>query len=122
MTPAIPPVRYGVSMLTDHDVYLFRQGRHTRLYEKLGAHVREIDGEAGVSFGVWAPNAREVAVIGDFNDWRPGTHALQTRGDGSGIWEGFVPGLGAGERYKFHVESRYGDYAADKGDPFAFAW
>lgn len=122
MTRDMPPVRYGVPMLTDHDVYLFRQGRHTRLYEKLGAHVREIDGDAGVSFGVWAPNAREVSVIGDFNDWRPGAHALQIRGDESGIWEGFVPGLGGGERYKFHVVSRYGDYAADKGDPFAFAW
>ena len=122
MTSDILPVRYGVPMLTDHDVYLFRQGRHTRLYERLGAHLREIDGVPGVSFGVWAPNAREVSVIGDFNDWLPGAHPLRIRGDGSGIWEAFIPGLGAGERYKFRIASRYGDYAADKGDPFAFAW
>ena len=109
-------------MLTDHDVYLFRQGRHTRLHEKLGAHVGEMGGVAGVTFGVWAPNARELSVIGDFNRWRPGSHPLQPREDSSGVWEGFIPGLEAGERYKFHIVSRHGAYAADKGDPFAFAW
>ncbi|TVP80287.1 MAG: 1,4-alpha-glucan branching protein GlgB [Thioalkalivibrio sp.] len=115
-------VKHDVPMLTEHDVYLFKQGRHTRLYEKLGAHVREVGGVAGVGFGVWAPNAREVSVIGDFNQWRAGSHPLQIREDDSGIWEGFIPDLMPGTQYKFHIASRLEDYAADKGDPFAFSW
>ena len=86
-------VLYGVSPLTDHDVYLFRQGRHSRLYEKLGAHVMSVKNVTGVHFAVWAPNARAVSVIGDFNGWRPGSHSLHSRKDGCGIWEGFIPGV-----------------------------
>jgi 1,4-alpha-glucan branching enzyme len=108
--------------LTNHDIYLFREGTHTRLYEKLGAHLTTVDGEHGTGFAVWAPNAQTVCVIGDFNAWDRSCHALSLRTDGSGIWEGFIAGVGAGAHYKYHVASRYRGYRADKGDPFAFAW
>jgi 1,4-alpha-glucan branching enzyme len=104
--------------LTDHDIYLFREGTHTRLYEKLGAHSTA----DGTAFAVWAPNAEAVSVIGDFNGWERSRHALVPRPDGSGVWEGFIAGVAPGARYKYHVASRYRDYRADKGDPFAFAW
>jgi 1,4-alpha-glucan branching enzyme len=107
------------SLLTDFDIHLFRQGRHYRLYEKLGAHLIEHRGRGGCQFAVWAPNAEAVSVIGDFNDWRPDTHRLHPRADGSGIWEGFIPGVGAGVRYKYHLRSRYHGYRVDKADPFA---
>lgn len=106
--------------LSEEDIYLFREGRHSRLYEKFGAHVQRVGGDAGVRFVVWAPNARAVSVIGDFNNWRPGVHALQVRNDGSGIWEGFIPGLDVGALYKYHLLSRDTDYAVAKADPFAF--
>ncbi|HZI82402.1 MAG TPA: 1,4-alpha-glucan branching enzyme, partial [Casimicrobiaceae bacterium] len=88
--------------LSDHDVYLFREGTHTRLYEKLGSHPCEERGESGVAFAVWAPNAEAVSVIGDFNGWDRARHPLARRRDGSGIWEGFIAGVGAGARYKYH--------------------
>jgi 1,4-alpha-glucan branching enzyme len=110
------------SLITDYDVYLFREGKHYRIYEKLGAHPLVVDGVSGVYFAVWAPNAAEVHVVGDFNDWRPGTHKLIPRKDGSGIWEGFVGGVRVGDRYKYYVVSRFGDYRAFKGDPYAFLW
>ncbi len=113
---------HGVTRLTDHDIYLFKQGRHTRLYEKMGAHAQKLSGTSGVAFAVWAPNARAVSVIGPFNDWAAGRHLLQAREDGSGIWEGFIPGLAEGISYKYHIQSQHRGYAADKGDPFAFAW
>jgi 1,4-alpha-glucan branching enzyme len=112
-------VLYGVSPLTDHDVYLFRQGRHSRLYEKLGAHVMSVKNVTGVHFAVWAPNARAVSVIGDFNGWRPGSHPLHSRKDGCGIWEGFIPGVVAGAHYKYHLTSQNGKYHVEKADPFA---
>jgi 1,4-alpha-glucan branching enzyme len=112
-------VLYGVSPLTDHDVYLFRQGRHFRLYEKLGAHVMSVKSVAGVHFAVWAPNARAVSVVGDFNGWRPNVHSLQARPDECGIWEGFVPGVAAGAHYKYHLTSQNGKYRVEKADPFA---
>ena len=98
-------VRQEVSLLTDHDIYLFKEGNHFSLYQKLGAHVMEVDGVGGVQFGVWAPNARSVSVIGDFNGWNQETHPLHVREDGSGIWQGFIPGLTAGSLYKYHIES-----------------
>jgi len=104
------------SPLTDYDVYLFRKGEHFRLYRKLGAHL--VDG--GAHFAVWAPNASYVSVIGSFNDWDPGANPLRPREDGSGIWEGFVEGVRKGDLYKYRILSRYGGYAADKADPFAF--
>ncbi|MEM1981792.1 MAG: 1,4-alpha-glucan branching protein GlgB [Candidatus Hadarchaeales archaeon] len=104
------------SPLTDYDIYLFRKGEHFRLYRKLGAHL--VDG--GAHFAVWAPNASYVSVIGSFNDWDPGANPLRPREDGSGIWEGFVEGVKKGDLYKYRILSRYGGYAADKADPFAF--
>ena len=112
-------VNHDVSLLSDHDIYLFREGRHFRLYERLGAHLHAVDGVAGVQFAVWAPNAQAVSVIGDFNNWRPGAHPLRQRRDDSGIWEGFVPGVGHGAHYKYHLGSRLHDYQVAKTDPFA---
>ncbi len=110
------------SLLTDHDIYLFKEGNHFRLYEKLGAHLVERDGVRGTHFAVWAPNAARVAVVGDFNQWDPQTHPLVPRWDGSGIWEGFVPHLGKGALYKYHIVSNHNGYRVNKGDPFAFFW
>jgi 1,4-alpha-glucan branching enzyme len=109
-------------LLTEHDIYLFKEGSHTQLYEKLGARPVTLEGQDGVLFSVWAPNANKVSAIGGFNDWNPDTHPLRPRWDGSGIWHAFIPGLAHGELYKYHVESRYQGYRADKGDPFALRW
>ena len=109
--------RYDVSPLTDQDVYLFNEGSHYRMYDKLGAHLTTADGESGVTFGVWAPNAREVSVMGSFNGWKPQTHHLHARGS-SGIWEGFIPGLAKGDLYKYHIVSNHHGYVGDKADPF----
>jgi 1,4-alpha-glucan branching enzyme len=117
-TGEVSAVRYDFSMLTEDDVYLFNEGSHYRLYQKFGAHLGNLDGQEGVCFAVWAPNAEYVSVVGDFNGWNRGSHALHPRGE-SGIWEGFIPGLGRGELYKFHVASRYNGYRVDKTDPFA---
>jgi 1,4-alpha-glucan branching enzyme len=110
------------SLITDHDVYLFKEGSHFRLYNKLGSHTMTVDGMRGTYFAVWAPNAERVSVIGDFNDWESESHPLSVRWDGSGIWEGFIPGIEKGTLYKYHIVSRYNDYRVDKGDPFAFYW
>ena len=107
-------------MLTEQDVYLFREGNLFRVYEKLGAHPTEEDGAAGTRFAVWAPNAERVSVVGDFNGWSPEHDALILRRDGSGIWEGFVPGARAGALYKYRIASRYGAYTIEKSDPVAF--
>ena len=112
------PVRYDVSMLMEEDVYLFNEGSHYRLYQKLGAHLRTVDGQDGACFAVWAPNAERVSVIGDFNDWNKDSHLLRARGQ-SGIWEGFISGLGRGDLYKYHIDSRYNGFRVDKTDPFA---
>src|ERR1022692_982548 len=110
------PVRYDVSLLTAEDFYLFNEGSHYRIYEKMGAHLVESKGTAGTVFGVWAPNARQVSVIGDFNGWNRQSHLLQSRGS-SGIWEGFIPGLGKGTLYKFHIDSTQLGYQIEKTDP-----
>jgi 1,4-alpha-glucan branching enzyme len=107
------------TLLTADDVFLFNEGNHYRLYEKLGAHVVEVDGQSGTFFAVWAPNAARVSVVGGFNGWNADSHPLHVEGS-SGIWEVFVPGIGQGEVYKFHVVSRFGGYTVDKSDPFAF--
>ncbi len=120
--PPQGPVTYGPSLLTDHDIYLFKEGSHSRLFEKLGSHPMTVDGVAGTLFAVWAPNAGQVSVMGDFNGWNNGSHRLTSRWDGSGIWEGFVPGIGNGSLYKYHVISHHKGYRVDKGDPFAFVW
>ncbi len=108
-----------MSLLTDHDLYLFNEGSHIRLYRHLGAHRHTVSGTSGVNFAVWAPNAEEVTVIGNFNGWDLRSHPMRTRGQ-SGIWETFVPHLQPGEPYKFHVVSRFSGYKTDKADPFAF--
>ncbi len=108
--------------LTDHDVYLFKEGNHFQLYNKLGSHLTSVNGVQGVYFAVWAPNAERVSVIGDFNQWREESHPLAVRGDGSGIWEGFIEGIGNGVVYKYYITSRQNGYKAAKGDPFAFRW
>jgi len=110
---------YQYSLITDFDVYLFKEGKHYRLYEKFGSHILEINGEKGAYFAVWAPNAKSVSVIGDFNDWNPETHKLYLRDDNSGIWEGFIPHLEKGTLYKYHIVSKNG-YITDKADPFTF--
>jgi 1,4-alpha-glucan branching enzyme len=108
------------SLLTEQDLHLFNEGTHYRLYHTMGAHPRVVGGKVtGVSFAVWAPNARQVSVIGDFNRWENDAHPLRPRGS-SGIWEGFVPGLAPGASYKYHLVSRHDGYAVDKADPFAF--
>ncbi|MEM1938053.1 MAG: 1,4-alpha-glucan branching protein GlgB [Candidatus Caldarchaeum sp.] len=108
--------------MTDFDVWLFRSGRHFRLYEKLGSHLVKVDGVPGVYFAVWAPNAERVSVVGDFNNWNADEHVLVRREDGSGVWEGFVEHVEAGSLYKYRIVSHGGGYAAEKGDPFAFRW
>ncbi|HEX7519371.1 MAG TPA: 1,4-alpha-glucan branching enzyme, partial [Candidatus Deferrimicrobium sp.] len=112
-------MRYDVALLTDQDLYLFNEGNHFRLYEKLGAHFLGSGSDAGTCFAVWAPNAEEVSVMGDFNGWDNRANPLRRRGD-SGIWEGFLPGGNVGSAYKYHVISRFGGYRYDKSDPFAF--
>ena len=115
-------ILYDVSTLTDHDIYLFKEGNHFRLYEKFGPHMMTVDGQKGIHFAVWAPNAAVVSVTGDFNEWDAASHPLKVRADETGIWEGFIPGIGKDVLYKYHIVSRYKDYQADKGDPFAFLW
>src|SRR5438132_3685056 len=120
--PEAPPerrVRYDVRLLADQDIYLFNEGTHYKLYDHLGAHETSADGVRGTAFAVWAPNAERVTVMGDFNGWNNASHDLRPRAS-SGIWQGFVPGLGPGAAYKYHIYSRYLGYQVDKADPLAF--
>ena len=112
-------IRYDISLLTDDDVYLFNEGQHFRLYQKLGAHYVNRTDTSGTFFAVWAPNALNVSIVGDFNRWNNQSHPLHARGK-SGIWEGFIPGLADGTMYKYHIESKYAGYHVDKADPLAF--
>jgi len=109
--------RSDVSLLSEEDLYLFNEGRDYRAYNHLGAHLTNAGDEQGVCFAVWAPNAREVSVIGSFNRWEPHLHRLHARGS-SGIWEGFVPGVKKGDLYKFRIDSRHHGHVGDKADPF----
>jgi 1,4-alpha-glucan branching enzyme len=113
-------VVHGPTLLTEADIYLFKQGNHFNLYDKLGAHLLTVDGRDGAHFAVWAPNASRVSVIGDFNGWDPARHPLAARWDGSGIWEGFIPGLAKGALYKYSVTSRADGSRAEKADPVGF--
>lgn len=112
----------SVAQLTDMDIHLFKEGNHFNLYNKLGSHLTVLNGEEGVSFAVWAPNAAKVSVIGDFNGWNRELHPLNARWDSSGIWEGFIPGIKKGIIYKYHIVSKHRKYNVDKGDPFALHW
>ncbi len=108
------------SLLSEFDVSLFKAGKHFRLYEKLGSHCVSLDdGTRGVHFAVWAPNAKHVSIIGNFNHWNKHSHGLNGRWDHSGIWEGFIPDLESGEIYKFSIETKDGHFL-EKADPFAF--
>src|SRR5919108_3497092 len=114
-------VSFDVSLLTQDDLYLFNEGTHYRLYNKLGAHPLSTNGADGTYFAVWAPNATQVSVMGEFNHWDKASHTLRPRGQ-SGIWEGFIPGVGRGTIYKYHIISRYQGYQVDKSDPVAFLY
>jgi 1,4-alpha-glucan branching enzyme len=113
------PYRYG-RVLGDYDLYLFGEGNHTRIYDKLGAHVMRIGDADGVHFAVWAPNAVRVSVVGDFNHWDGRRHPLRALGS-SGVWEIFVPGVALGQRYKFEILTRFGEVVL-KSDPYGFAF
>ena len=113
--PKTPNTAEPVSLLTDQDLYLFNEGSHYRLYDKLGAHFAISNSEAGVTFSVWAPNAREVSVIGSFNGWDRRSHPLRARGT-AGIWEGFIPGVGKGAIYKFLIVSHNQGHVGEKAD------
>jgi 1,4-alpha-glucan branching enzyme len=107
-----------MNLLTDEDIYLFNEGNHFRLYDRLGSHVIATGESSGTYFAVWAPDAERVFVIGDFNGWNKENHFLSPRGQ-SGIWEGFFSGIGKGALYKYHVASRFQGYRADKADPLS---
>lgn len=106
-------------VLSDFDLYLFGEGTHYKTYEKLGAHIMEINGIKGVHFAVWAPNARRVSVIGNFNRWDGRRHPMRVLGP-SGIWELFIPGLQEGELYKFEIKTKSRKDIFEKADPYAF--
>lgn len=112
---------WNYSLFTQEDIIRFQQGIHCRLYNLFGNHALNVLNHQGIYFAVWAPNASDVSVIGDFNDWKHGSHRLYSRLDRSGIWEGFIPGLSRGNLYKYAIESAQGRQL-EKGDPFALYW
>lgn len=107
------------SLFSDFDINLFKAGKHFRLYDKLGSHPMELDGVKGTYFAVWAPTARSVSVVGNFNHWNDSAHVLNVRWDSSGIWEGFIPDVGHGEIYKYKIYSNNHGAVTEKADPFA---
>ena len=112
MSKALP-----CTVLTDYDITLMQAGAHHRLYQKMGSHMTEVDGQRGATFVVYAPAARKVSVIGDFNRWQAGIHELFPRWDSSGVWEGFIPGVEPGMNYKYQIES-YNGWRGAKADPY----
>ena len=117
-TEEVQTVSYDVTLLSDNDLYLFNEGSHYRLYEKMGTHHISVDRVEGTYFAVWAPNAKQVSVIGDFNGWNKSSHQLRPKGQ-SGIWEGLIPGIGDGKLYKYYIVSNHRNYRVEKADPFA---
>ena len=107
------------SLFTAFDIDLFKGGKHYRLHDKMGSHPITVDGVDGTYFSVWAPSAKRVSVIGDFNYWNDQEHILNVRWDGSGIWEGFIPNVTHGEVYKYKIHSNYNGIVTEKADPYA---
>lgn len=107
------------SLFTNFDINLFKAGKHYRLYEKMGSHPLALDGVKGTYFAVWAPNAKQVSVVGDFNFWKEGEFKLNVRWDASGIWEGFIPNVGKGNVYKYKIHSHTDNAILEKADPYA---
>ena len=107
------------SLFTDFDIDLFKTGKHYRLYEKFGSHITTVNGIEGTYFAVWAPSAKMVSVVGDFNYWLEGDHKLNVRWDGSGVCEGFIPEVGKGNVYKYKIHSHHNDIKTEKADPYA---
>ncbi|HET9652383.1 MAG TPA: 1,4-alpha-glucan branching protein GlgB, partial [Usitatibacter sp.] len=108
-----------MAMLTEQDIYLFREGTHSKLYRSLGCHLLPESEGGGAQFAVWAPNARDVSIIGDWNGWKRGVDVLKPRWDSSGIWEAYVPQARRGQAYKFAIRTTHG-HVEDRADPFAF--
>ena len=115
--PAMPTTP-SVSLLSADDGYLFNEGSHFRLYEKLGAHIINQGEHVGTHFAVWAPDAEQVSLIGDFNRWNKTSHRLTPK-ESTGIWQGFFPAIAKGALYKYHIVSRFHGYRVDKSDPFS---
>ncbi len=113
------PVWEVSDFITDYDIYLFREGKHFSLHHKMGAHLMEFNSTLGTFFAVWAPNAKTVSVIGNFNGWNRGSHQLKLRTDESGVWQGFIPNVRKGESYKYYIVSAFDNYTVEKADPFA---
>ena len=109
------------SLFSDFDLYLFGQGKNYRIYEKMGAHPRVVNGVSGVNFAVWAPSAQAISVIGDFNSWDRSTAPMRVRHEDLGVWECFIPGVDVGALYKYAIYSRYNNYSMDKTDPYGLA-
>lgn len=114
--------KHEQTLLTELDIYLFKQGSHAKIYEKLGAHHVIVNGVEGTHFAVWAPNAKKVSVVGDFNGWNNDANLMNVRWDDSGIWETFIPGLASGTLYKYRIVSNDNNYQVTKGDPHANYW
>jgi len=111
---------YDVTLFSDLDIYLFKEGTHSKLYECFGSHMFSRDGTDGTYFAVWAPNAEGVSLRGDFNSYDINSHPLKKREDSSGIWEGFVTNVKEGMTYKYHISTKDTNANPDKADPFAF--
>jgi 1,4-alpha-glucan branching enzyme len=115
-------IHYDFSTFGELDSYHFKTGTHFNLYNKLGSHQMERDGKKGVYFGVWAPSARYVSVVGDFNGFDKGAHPMEQKSDGSGVWECFIEDVEIGTKYKYWIESHIDGYSQEKSDPYAFYW
>ncbi|MEE9407047.1 MAG: 1,4-alpha-glucan branching protein GlgB [Polaribacter sp.] len=107
------------SLFSNFDISLFKSGKHYKLYEKFGSHIITKDGIEGTYFAVWAPSAKQVSVVGDFNYWNDQEHQLNVRWDSSGIWEGFIPYAGKGNTYKYKIQSNNNGEVTEKADPYA---
>ena len=113
-------IYYDITRFSELDIYLFKEGTHSRLYQHLGSHLMKRDGKEGVYFATWAPNAKGVSVIGDFNNYDENRHKLQLRRDGSGIWDGFIENVKEFDTYKYHIFNDFKNPNANKADPYAF--